>query len=289
MPHNLLVGQSGGCTAVINASLFGVADEAVRTGFANVYGAVHGIEGLLAGKVIDMGRQEPAVLRGIAGRPSGALGSCRFKLTQDDAVRVLDCFRRLAVDTFVYIGGNDLADSAHRLALLAAERGQDLRVMSVPKTIDNDLPITDHAPGYGSVARSVALFTQGAGIDTEATHPYHPVKIIEVMGRDAGWIVAASALASTRDADAPQLLYFPERPLDIAVFLHDVRRTVDRLGYAVAVVAETVHDTSGEPIGSSQLLGTDNFGHPWLTGTASVLCRHVVQQLGLRARYDKPD
>ncbi|MHB1161677.1 MAG: diphosphate--fructose-6-phosphate 1-phosphotransferase, partial [Chloroflexota bacterium] len=191
----LLVGQSGGCTAVINSSLVGVVEEALRhPEIDGVLGTLHGVEGLLRGELVDLGAESSETLRLLRRTPSAALGSCRYKLQEGDLERIVHVFRERNVRYFLYIGGNDSADTSHKIAAAAAELGYDLRVMAVPKTIDNDLPVTDHCPGYGSIARFVAQSTQDAGLDTEAMKRYDPVKLIEVMGRDAGWVAAASAL-----------------------------------------------------------------------------------------------
>src|SRR5207249_805467 len=180
--------------------------------------------------------------------PSAALGSCRYRLSDAEIERALAILRRLDVRYFHYIGGNDSADTAHRLAGAAAAAGYDLRVVSIPKTIDNDLPETDHAPGYGSVGRFLAAATRDSGYDTEATATTYPVKIIEVMGRNAGWLAAASALGKRDERDAPHLVYPPEYALDPEVFLQQVAVVHGRLGYVVAVVAETVRRPDGRPL-----------------------------------------
>lgn len=205
---NLLVGQSGGATAVINASLVGVIAAARGApDIGSVIGMRHGIGGLLRGDLIDLGRQSAATLSGLRRTPSAALGTDRHKLTADEVERALDLLRSHDIRYLVYIGGNDSADTAHRLHERARERGDDLRVIAVPKTIDNDLPGTDHCPGYGSYARYLALATRDAGRDTEASPQLYPVKLIEVMGRDAGWAAAACALARDDARDAPQLVF----------------------------------------------------------------------------------
>lgn len=286
---NLLIGQSGGATAVINASLAGavraaLADDAID----GVYGAICGVEGLLRGDVIDLRAQPGGTWDAVLATPSAALGSCRYRLRDDDPARALDVLRGLGVRYFLYIGGNDSADTAHRIALAAQDVAYDLRVICVPKTIDNDLPDTDHCPGYGSAARFLAMATMDSALCTEAMPEHYTVKLIEVMGRDAGWLVAASALGKQREEDPPHLIYLPERPLDEAAFLDDVRAARDRYGYVVAAVAETVRNAKGRPLGEGAQQGMDDFGHPLLGGAASYLTGLVRRELGLRARYDKP-
>ncbi len=287
----LIVGQSGGPTAVINASLVGVIHEAQRhPAITHVLGALHGVEGIIRGDVVDLGREDPATLEAVRHTPSAALGSNRYKLRPDDPERIFATLAALGVRYFVYIGGNDSADTAHRVATVAAERGYPLRAVSVPKTIDNDLPFTDHCPGYGSIARYIAIAALDAGRDTEAMRKTDPVKLLEVPGRNAGWVAAASALARRDELDAPHLIFPPERRLSLDRFLDSIQRTYDRLGFVVAVVAETVRGEDGEPIGAAAPeMGTvDAFGHRRLAGAAAYLCRETASRLGLRARWDKP-
>jgi 6-phosphofructokinase 1 len=285
----LLVGQSGGCTAVINSSLVGVIQEARRHNqLTGILGALHGVEGLLRGEVVDLAREDERTLELLKYTPSAALGSCRYKLREGDLEHLVDIFRRLDVRYFLYIGGNDSADTSHRLAAAAEAEGYDLRVMGVPKTIDNDLPITDHCPGYGSIARFLAQSTIDAGTDTEAMMRYDPVKIIETMGRNAGWVAAASALGKRSDADAPHLIYLPEVPFDVAAFLEDVRNVHREVGYVVVVLSETVRDAGGRVVGSENPYFVDPFGHGYFDSPAAYLSRLVTSELGLRARFDKP-
>jgi 6-phosphofructokinase len=285
----LLVGQSGGCTAVINSSLVGVIEEAFRhKEITGVLGALHGVQGLLHGGIVDLSIESKSTLRLIQKTPSAALGSCRYKLQEGDLERLIHIFRQHNVRYFLYIGGNDSADTSHRLAVAADEIGYELRVMAVPKTIDNDLPETDHCPGYGSIARFVAQSTIDAGMDTEAMRQYDPVKIIEVMGRNAGWVAAASALGKQSPLDAPHLIYFPEVPFDEQQFLKDVQRVHGEIGYVVVVLSETIRDEAGSRVGSEKPYFVDSFGHGYYDSPAAYLCRLVARELGLRARFDKP-
>src|SRR5579884_3055931 len=289
MPSRLLVGQSGGPTAAMNSSLLGVIEAALeQSEISEVLGAIDGVEGLLEGQVVDLGRESRATLEALRHTPSAALGSCRYKLGPDDPDRLLAQLRRLGVGYVAYIGGNDSADTAHALAIRAAEIGQDLRVISIPKTIDNDLPITDHCPGYGSIARFVATALQDVGRDTEAMHRVDPVKIVEVMGRNAGWVAAATALGKRDDRDPPHLIYPPERRLEPDRFLSDVEAVYRRLGHVIVVVAETVRDLRGELIGMPERDVRDSFGHRRLVEPARKLATLIEERLGLRARYDRP-
>lgn len=289
MTKRLLVGQSGGPTAAINSSLLGVVDAALASQeISHVYGAIDGVEGLLEGQVIDLGQESRATLNLLRRTPSAALGSCRYKLRPDDPDRILARLAALDVEFFIYIGGNDSADTAHRLAQRARETGQPLQAIVVPKTIDNDLPITDHCPGYGSIARFVAGALQDVGRDTESMHRLDPVKIVEVMGRNAGWVVAASALGRRDEVDPPHLLYPPEKPLDRNGFLADVETVYRRIGHVVVVVTETVRAPDGSFVGTTERDVRDAFGHRRLVEPARALCGLLQERLGLRARYDRP-
>ncbi len=287
---NLLIGQAGGATAVINASLVGAIHEALRheDQIGGIYGALHGIEGVLKRQIIDLRQESHASLNGLLMTPSAALGSSRYKLQPDDPQHTLETLRALNVRYFFYIGGNDSADTAHRIALAAEQASYELQVIAIPKTIDNDLPETDHCPGYGSAARFIALATLDSAMCTEAIPHHYPVKIIEVMGRDAGWLAAASALGKERPEDAPHLIYVPERPFRREQFLADVQEVSRAVGYVVVVVAETIRDEQGQALGAIGAQGTDAFGHALLSGTAATLVELVKTELGLRARFEKP-
>ncbi len=285
----LLVGQSGGCTAVINSSLVGVIEEARRhPEIQGIVGMLHGIQGLLQEQLVDLGKESPETLLRLRRTPSAALGSCRYKLQEGDLERIVRILRQHDIRYFLYIGGNDSADTSHKISIAAAEMGYDLRVMGVPKTIDNDLPITDHCPGYGSIARFVAQGTQDAGLDTEAMRQYDPVKIIEVMGRDAGWVAAASAVGKESPTSAPHLIYVPEVTFHVESFLEAVQRIHREVGYVVAVMSETIRDERGNVVGSEKPYFVDPFGHGYFESPAAYLCRIVARELGLRARFDKP-
>lgn len=289
MQGHVLIGQSGGPTAVINASLVGAIHEAQRIDAVDgIYGALNGIEGALNRRIVDLRRESAETLNQLLNTPSAALGSCRYKLQPNDPERAVDMMRDLGVRYFLYIGGNDSADTAQRINAAAVAMGYDLRVMGIPKTIDNDLPITDHCPGFGSAARFIAASTMDSARCTEAMPGHYPVKIIEVMGRYAGWLAGSAALGKRTPDDAPHLIYVPERPLDRAKFLSQVRATVKRRGYCVVVVAEHLADTTGKQIGEGQAQGVDAFGHPLVAGVAQTLVDLVVSELGMRARFDKP-
>jgi ATP-dependent phosphofructokinase / diphosphate-dependent phosphofructokinase len=287
----LLVGQSGGATAVINASLSGVVDVARGSGvFSRVLGLRNGIEGLFQQRFVDLTQCDQGLIESIRRTPSAALGTGRYKLRDEDMDRAVIAMERLGVIAFVYIGGNDSADTAHRLEQHARERGYDLRVMSVPKTIDNDLPETDHCPGYGSIARYLGNAVRDATYDTLASPQIYPVKFVEVMGRDAGWVTAAGALGfSPEEADLAPLLLLPERaPETVEDVLAAIEADVKRRGWSLVVLPETMRTATGKHFGGDEPDYVDGFGHPYFPSTGAAMTRLVSQRLHLRARYDKP-
>lgn len=228
----LLVGQSGGPTPVINASLVGTMQEAFgHDDITAIYGMRHGVQGALAGDLVDLGQESAATFDALLRTPGSALGSCRYKVKAEDYERLLEVFRRHGIRYFVYIGGNDSMDTAHRVSLLASELGHEVRVMGVPKTIDNDLERTDHSPGYGSAARFVALATMDAGRDLESMNTFDKVTVFDVMGRDSGFLTAATALGKRCPQDPPHLICLPERPFDERAFLERVTELQKELGH----------------------------------------------------------
>jgi len=286
----LVVAQSGGPTAVINASLAGVISSALQApAITNVLGALHGIEGILYEDLVDLRQETPETIDLLRVTPSSALGSCRHKLSEEEYARIVEVFKAHDIRYFCYIGGNDSMDTAHQVGLLAAESGYELRAMGIPKTVDNDLAYTDHCPGYGSVARWIAASTRDAGLDSEAIGVVDKVKVIECMGRDAGWITAASALAREHEDAAPHLIYLPERPIDLKALLDDVQRVYDRLGYCVIAVCEGVKGKDGKTLVESTTdVDVDSFGHAQRGGVSDYLCKVIAGRLGLKARFDKP-
>ena len=288
---NLVVAQSGGPTAVINASVAGVAEEAFKHEdvITGVYGSLHGIEGVLYENLIDLGREDRATISRLAETPAAALLSCRHKLTEADYDRILQVFKAHDIHYFFYIGGNDSMDTAHRVGILAAQSGYEMRAMGIPKTIDNDLAYTDHCPGFGSAARWVASSVRDAGLDTEAIGVVDKIKVVEIMGRNAGWITAASALGRDHEDAAPHLIYVPEKPINMDRFLNDVQRVYDRLGYCVVAVCEGAKGEDGKPLqASTSAVDVDSFGHAQMGGVADYLCKVIANRLKLKARFDKP-
>ena len=286
----LVVGQSGGATAAINASLVGVVEGARAAGFGRVLGMRHGIEGLLADDLLDLGTQPADVLAAVRRTPSAALGTGRYKLQVGDLERALAVLRRHDARALVYVGGNDSADTAHRLHEAAAAAGAELSVVAVPKTIDNDLPATDHCPGYPSLARFLGNAVRDATYDTLGAPRLYPVKVIEVQGRDAGWVAAAGALGFGPDeADLLPLLCLPERPFaDVGALLAAIEGQVRARGWSVAVVPETLRDAAGRHLGGAEPEYVDAFGHPYHASPGAAIVRLVATELGLRARFDKP-
>lgn len=287
----LLVGQSGGATAVINASLAGVVDAARKSGeFRRVLGLRNGIEGLFQERFVDLTRQDQSLIDRVRRTPSAALGTGRYKMREEDLDRAVMAMKALGVTAFVYIGGNDSADTAHRLEEHARAIGYDLRVMSVPKTIDNDLPETDHCPGYPSIARFLGNAVRDATYDTLASPQLYPVKFVEVMGRDAGWVSAAGALGFGPDElDLVPLLLLPERaPQSTDDVLAAIEADVKRRGFSMVVVPETMRTATGDHFGGETPEYVDGFGHPYFPSTGAAMTRLVSQKLHLRARYDKP-
>ncbi|MGH2534707.1 MAG: diphosphate--fructose-6-phosphate 1-phosphotransferase [Thermomicrobiales bacterium] len=286
----LLVGQSGGATAVINASLAGVVEGARRAGFGRVLGMRHAIEGLLGDDLIELTTMPQATLDRLRRTPSAALGTGRHKPRDEDLDRALNRLRTHDARAFVYIGGNDSADTAHRLHAHARGVGYEMAVVAVPKTIDNDLPETDHCPGYGSIARYLGNATRDATYDTIASPRLYPVKFIDVMGRDAGWVPAACALGFGPDeTDLLPLIYLPERPpSDAEAMVAEIDARVRASGWAVAIVPETLRDARGRHLGGDAPDYVDQFGHPYYSAPAAALTRLVAERLGYRARFDRP-
>jgi 6-phosphofructokinase len=302
-PPTLIVGQSGGPTAAINSSLAGVLREAKAQGIKRVYGMRFGMRGLLSGDLLDLSSLPSEVLPALQQTPSAALGACRHHLTDADLPLALSTLQEHGVHYMVYIGGNDSADTSHRLAVAAAESGMDLRVIAVPKTIDNDLPITDHCPGYGSAARYMAVAALETTLDTRAMPDIYPIKLLETMGRNAGWLTAATALAGTTGWDTPDLIYIPECPKDVDELLEEIHEVYRIKGQVVVALSENLKCRDGRPfsVAGMEVLGggpastagpnfVDSFGHAYYRGisTGGVISQLITRRLDLRARVDLP-
>jgi len=291
-----VIGQSGGPTAVINQSLVGFIEEARRHGcFTRLLGARHGVKGVIKGDLVDLAREAPEVLERVARTPAAALGSVRQKPTADDVGVMLQTFRKHGIRFFFYVGGNDSAETAHIVEQQAAAQGFEMRCFHIPKTIDNDLRVTDHCPGYGSAARFVAHAFQG---DDRDNRSLPGVKINVVMGRHAGWLTAAATLGRRDDSDGPHLVYLPERVFDPDRFLADVQAVNTRFKRCVVAVSEGIHDAAGTPFlqvaaqqsGSALAGAQDSHGNVQLSGTGALgdaLANLVKEKLGItRVRAD---
>jgi 6-phosphofructokinase 1 len=268
---NMVIAQSGGPSMVINGSLAAAVDFAKREGKARIgkiLGARHGIAGILKGDYIDMRKISQSSMCAIATTPSSALGSCRLKPTAEDCRNIFAEFKKLNVGYFFYIGGNDSADAARIVGEEAEKEGYPLVVYHIPKTIDNDLRSCDHTPGFGSAARFVACALKGDDLDNRALGG---VKIDIIMGRDAGFLTAASALARERDDDGPHLIYLPEVPFTIDKFVRDVKAAMKKYGRCVCAISEGIRGKDGVPIGA--LLGSgekDSHGNVQMSGTGAL-------------------
>ena len=288
--NNLIVGQSGGPTAVINSSLYGVVSEGLRQpSIGTVYGMVNGIEGFLAGRVLSFEEALPGQeLEKLKTTPGAYLGSCRYKLPEnlEDPVYPLlfQKFEELGIGYFFYIGGNDSMDTVSKLSRYAEKSGSTIRILGEPKTIDNDLVLTDHTPGFGSAARYVASTVREIVIDANV-YETKSVTIVEIMGRHAGWLTAASALARKHSEDNPLLIYLPETAFDQEAFLAKVEACFEKNPNVIVCVSEGIHDKKGTFICEyDNSVGTDTFGHKMLAGCGKYLENLVRNRLGVKAR-----
>lgn len=288
---NLIVGQSGGPTAVINSSLYGVVSEGRRhpDAIEHIYGMINGIEGFLKETILDFAEVLPGEkLDGLKSTPGAYLGSCRYKLPEslEDPVypKLFKKFEEMNIGWFFYIGGNDSMDTVSKLSRYAEKIGSDIRVIGEPKTIDNDLVHTDHTPGFGSAARYVASTVREITIDANV-YEKKSVTIIEIMGRHAGWLTAASALARKYTGDNPLLIYLPETAFDQEAFLRAVERAFEKNCNVIVCVSEGIHDAQGTFICEyDNSVGTDTFGHKMLAGCGKYLENLVRNRLGVKAR-----
>lgn len=293
---NLLVAQSGGPTVVINASIAGVITEAGKHEFIEeIYGGANGIYGILNEDLIDLLDEKARAIEGLRHTPAAALGTCRYKIdfkknpeqASKDMDRLFEVFKAHNIRYFFYAGGNDSQDTAHKIHEQAQARAWDMRVIGVPKTIDNDLPHTDHCPGYGSVIKYNAATVKEVAFDVSSMATDDgSCCLVEVMGRAAGWIAAGTVLAKGADTDAPHIILLPEIPLDEEAFLNKVKSTVAAKGYCVVVVGEGVKNQTGEEIGADKER-LDAFGHAVLSGAAETLKELIQGKLNLKTRTVK--
>ena len=288
----LLYAQSGGVTAVINATAAGVI-QAARAHRIPVYAARNGILGALREELIDTTRETAAAIAALRHTPGGAFGSCRYKLKSLDDnrreyERLIEVFRAHDIRWFLYNGGNDSADTALKISRLGKAMDYDIRCIGVPKTVDNDLMVTDCCPGFGSVAKYTAVSTLEASLDVASmADTSTKVFILEVMGRHAGWIAAASGLAGKGPDAPPHIILFPERVFDEAAFLDKVKATVERVGWCTVVASEGIRNAEGQFLAEA---GTrDAYGHAQLGGVAPVLAALVKEKLGYKYHWALPD
>lgn len=290
MPKNAFYAQSGGVTSVINTTAAAVIEMARRhpEHIGTVFAGQHGIMGALEENLIDTAQFSTEQIAALKHTPGGAFGSCRYKLksiedNRREYERLIDVFKAHDIHYFFYNGGNDSQDTAHKVSMIGDQLGYPIQCIGIPKTIDNDLPITDTCPGFGSVAKYVATSTFECGLDVKAMSVSTKVFILEVMGRHAGWIAAAAGLARQHEGDAPHIILFPEVPFDQTTFLAEVKRCVESFGYCVIVVSEGCQTADGKFIADSGV--KDAFGHSQLGGAASVISSLVKSELNYKNHY----
>ena len=289
MKKNVIVGQSGGPTAVINASLAGVYKTAKDMGADTIYGMRYGIQGLLEKKIVDLGEKirNDMDVELLKRTPASFLGSCRYKLpeiSEDKAIyeKIFAILEELEIMAFFYIGGNDSMDTVLKLSDYAAKIKSDIRIIGVPKTIDNDLCMIDHTPGFGSAAKYIASTMLEIAHDT-FIYAVKSVTIVEIMGRDAGWLTAASALARNDYNTAPHFIYLPEVAFDKEQFLTDIRNKLKTLNNVIVAVSEGIRDKNGDYITASKAVA-DQFGHQQLSGAGKALEFLVKENIGVKVR-----
>lgn len=289
---NIIVGQSGGPTAVINGSLYGVVSEGLKHSaeIEHIYGMINGIEGFLAGHFMDIGALDTTnELELIRTTPGSYLGSCRYKLPEDldDPVypRLFQKLDEQNIGYFFYIGGNDSMDTVSKLSRYADKHNSTIRFIGVPKTIDNDLVETDHTPGYGSAAKYVATVVREIVTDANVYDNKQSVTIVEIMGRHAGWLTAASILARRFEGDNPVLVYLPETAFNQEAFIEKVKKCLETTPNLVICISEGIHDGNGTFICEyANHVATDNFGHKMLTGSGKYLENLVKEKIGVKVR-----
>lgn len=287
---NCLVAQSGGPTSVINSSIAGAVNEALNYEcIEEIYGGLNGVLGILNEDLIDLAWESQQAVRGLRHTPGSALGTCRYKLKKtNDFHRILQVFQAHNIRFFFYAGGNDSQGTAERISTMARETGYEMRVIGIPKTIDNDIVATDHCPGYGSVIKHISTVVREMACDHESMGQGDLVSILEVMGRNAGWIAAGASLAQRRDKpnDPPHLIYLPEVAFSTEKFLADVRRVLSRERYCMIVVGEGLVDEAGNYVHTSSS-SSDAFGHAQLGGAGEYLRELAESLLGVKARTAK--
>lgn len=293
MKGNVVVGQSGGPTAVINSSVAGVYAAAKKLGVNKVYGMVHGIEGFLEDRICDLDEylSDEAGIELLKRTPSAFLGSCRFKMPkieghEDVYEKVFEIMEKHDIECLFYCGGNDSMDTVKMLSDYAAAHGKNQRFVGVPKTIDNDLPITDHCPGYGSAAKYIATSMKEIIRDNASFGAKKPtILIVEIMGRNAGWLTAAAALSRGSDCEGPDAIYLPEKVFDMDVFMAKVKELAATKSSVVIAVSEGVHIADGRYVCElGKEVAVDAFGHKQMSGTAVMLADKIAAETGLKTR-----
>lgn len=283
---NAIVAHGGGPTSVINASLAGLIEGCrAHSRFQNLYGARFGLRGLLEEDLTELLARDEGLVHAIGASPGSALGSSRLKLSEEDYGRILALFDRKGIHCFFYTGGNGSMDTALRFSRMARDSGYDLQVIGIPKTIDNDLSVTDHTPGYPSTAHFFAIAARDVGEDNRSLPS--PVSVLEVLGRNAGWVVGATALARKHEDDAPHLIYFPERPVSLDQIAADVDCIYRRLGRVVIAICEGQLDERGNPFGAD-VDRSESSVHRLASNLGHTLARLLSAKLGIRARAEKP-
>jgi 6-phosphofructokinase len=287
--NNILVGQSGGPTSVINSSLSGVIRRAnAVAGFGTILGMRYGIEGFLQEQLIDLGKEPESTIEGLRSTPGSALGSCRYKMTDEDLPRVRNLLEKYHIGTFFLIGGNDTMETIHRVEEYCRSTGYPLAGIGIPKTVDNDLYGTDHAPGFASAARYIALSVQQAGRLAHDMQRVDRFTIFGTIGRDSGWLAASSILAQRRPEDAPHLIYMPERPLDRARVIAEVKKTIDSIGWCYIVIGEGTMWDDGTPVSAGSATdGFSNVEFGAMGGASAALNLHriITGETGLRGEF----
>ena len=293
MKRNMIIGQSGGPTSVINSSLAGAIEYALQSEkIDNVYGMINGVEGLFEDNIIclsDMFSHMPHELNRLKHSPAMFLGSCRYKLshTEEEYNKIFEILDKYDIGYFIYIGGNDSMDTVDKLSKYTKKNNIDIKIVGIPKTIDNDLVGIDHSPGFGSAAKYIATCVREVAYDT-SIYSIKSVHIIEAMGRNAGWLTASSVLARADDIPAPHLVYLPEVAFSVDKFISDVKNKLEEYNSVIVVVSEGIRDENGNYISSNQCTEADKFGHARLSGAAAYLKTVVEEQIGCKVRALEP-
>ena len=284
MGKTILVAHGGGPTAVINTSLQGVIETArEKDGFGRILAARFGAEGILKNDLLDLSNVPASTVSKLSNTPASSIGSCRRKLGDADYPAVIECMKKNDIGVFFYNGGNDSMDTCNKISILAEKEGLDLKVIGIPKTMDNDLAFTDNCPGFGSAARYAAINASELALDANGL-PIHVV-VMELMGRNAGWVTAASALAA-RVTNCEVLTYLPEKLVDIDVMLSDIERTYAKGHGCLVTVSEGLCGLDGNPLADSGIV--DGFGHKVPGGVGEFISRQIMQKIGLKSRAEKP-